>query len=500
VGEKERLYLLNSHAQKFYSYVLLSHKLGRKALSYLTEKRGIKIDTIKKFSLGFSPNMDGPLTNFLIGKKKFTKAELVKAGIVYARGNVLVDRFKGRVIFPLYDHRGNVIAFAGRILPELEDRDLAKYINSPETPVYKKSRVLYGLNITKADVKAKKEAVVVEGELDMISSYQAGIKNVVAIKGSALTSEQVSLLGRFCERLVLAYDSDAAGNTACRRGIAIAQEAGLDINVAEIEGYKDPDEMARKNPHGLKKIFENPIGAWDFLIRSTFSKYEIKTGSGKAKISREIVPVLASIPDKIVQAHYVEKVAEKLSIPASAVYGQIEKTKSFRDVEIKEEQSLKVPDEKTRQILLQERLLTLAFQTDPDKFIDEDLKSLIVENVFKRILHEYDKFVKNNKKFDASLFSSQLPRELFDQFSVLMLQEVVGGAFSEEKLVEEFELVKKELAILKVKEELVNLEKKMKECENKKDAEAVHQTQELFSQKTRELAKLEENRGKGIIL
>src|SRR4030043_812713 len=197
-GEKERFFEINRVASKFYNYVLLNHPAGKEALKYLTRERGLKIDTVKKFQLGFSPYKEDALAKVLI-KRKYQESELINGGLVY-RGRGLVDRFSGRVIFPLFDHRGNVVGFAGRILPQDERQDKAKYINSPETPVYHKSRVLYGMDLAKAEIKKKKEVVVVEGELDMISSWQSGIKNIVAIKGSALTDEQIGLISRLAEK------------------------------------------------------------------------------------------------------------------------------------------------------------------------------------------------------------------------------------------------------------------------------------------------------------
>jgi DNA primase len=251
--EKERLIALNHEALRYYNYLLLEHPVAKKALEYLIDKRGLTKETIEEFKLGYSPESSYSLKSFLVDKKKFTPAEIEKAGIGIVRGSSLYDRFNGRVIFPLYDHRGNPIGFSGRILP-WDKRETGKYINSPETPLYHKSNVLFGLNLTRSFIKKKKVAIVVEGELDLISSWQAGIKNVVAIKGSALTEEQVRLLSRFAEKFILALDSDMAGDAATRRGIKIASDMGVEIKVAEISGgYKDPDDAARGNLDSYKK-------------------------------------------------------------------------------------------------------------------------------------------------------------------------------------------------------------------------------------------------------
>ncbi|MBU0570021.1 DNA primase, partial [Patescibacteria group bacterium] len=362
--QKTKLYEINSLANRFYNYVLLKHALGKFALDYLVKNRGLKLDTIKKFQLGYSPDRPLALKKFLVDKKKIAISDLEKAGIVYARDGRVFDRFRGRVIFPLFDHRGNITGFAGRILPGLEAKKLAKYINTPETEIYHKSRMLYGFDVTKREIKKSGEAVVVEGELDMISSWQIGIKNAVAIKGSALTQEQVKLLSRYAQKLVLAMDSDVAGGMAARRGIEIAEREGLDVNVANLGKFKDPDDMARAKPNELILAINNAVGAWDFIIDFVFSQHKEKGGEKKAKVSREIVPVLASIGDKIVQAHYVKIVAEKLNVPVEAVSQQVfnvyNKSATLPEVEI-----ISKTKQKTRRELLEERLLAVSFAFDP---------------------------------------------------------------------------------------------------------------------------------------
>ncbi|KKR56946.1 MAG: primase protein [Candidatus Woesebacteria bacterium GW2011_GWC2_40_30] len=236
-SEKERLIEVNTQTLRFYNYLLLEHPVGKKALDYLMNQRGLKKETIQEFSLGYSPESSYSLKKFLVDKKKFTPSEVERAGIGIVRGSNLYDRFNGRVVFPLFDHRGNSIGFSGRVLP-WDKRETGKYINSPETPLYHKSNVLYGLNLARGLIKKKKTAIVVEGELDLISSWQAGIKNVVAIKGSALTEEQVKLLSRFAQRFILALDSDMAGDAATRRGIKVASDMGVEIKVAEISGKR----------------------------------------------------------------------------------------------------------------------------------------------------------------------------------------------------------------------------------------------------------------------
>ncbi len=495
-GEKEKLYQINSLASRFYNYVLLSHRLGKPVLDYLTRERGLNLDTIKTFQLGFSPDVSGAISKFLVEKKKFNAHELEKAGLVVIKDGRVFDRFRGRIIFPLFDHRGNIAGFAGRTLP-WQKGDLAKYINTPETSIYHKGNLLYGLNLTRDEVKKESSAVVVEGELDMISSWQTGVKNIVAIKGSALTEDQAKLLGRFAKKLVLALDSDFAGDVAARRGIAVAQGEGLEIKVARLGKYKDPDEAARTSPQEYKKALEDAVGVWDFVLDSVFAKADAKSGEGNLKISQEIVPVLASIGDQIVQAHYIDLVAKKLAIPAEAVLAEVEKTS-------KEEKApqivsvLKNPQKGRRQ-LLEERFLSLAFGSDPTILLKEEVNKLFITPLATRILEEYREYSKNHKDFSVSDFASGLPKELFDGFAEMALtdtEQLAGEAGSLEK---ELKLVKHELEIMAVRHTLEILGVKIRKFEEASEKTKLKEVQTKFGELSQKLSNLEEEDKGGII-
>lgn len=489
-GEKEKFYEINNLAAKFYNYILLSHRVGKEALSYLTKERGLKADTIKTFQLGYSPDVPFALKKLLIDKKSFHYKDLERAGITYTRGGKSYDRFRGRIIFPLFDHRGNSIGLAGRVLPT-KKTDVAKYINSPDTPVYHKSKVLYGLNLVRRDIKSKRSAVVVEGELDMISSWQAGVKNTVAIKGTALTEDQVGLLGRFTDEFTLALDSDIAGDTAAMRSITLAQDQGIEVKIARLGDYKDPDDMARKAPGEYKKALKKAQGIWDFLVDFIFSKHDVALGEDKAKISREIIPILATITDKIVQAHYVEKVAKKLSVPTSAVVDQIGKMKA--------ETSLKAPKiavpvktkTKTRRELLEERLLALSFQSDPKMLADKKIFSLFSTPLATRIVEEYKKFSKGNRKFDPPEFAGQLPKELVEGFADMLLKDIQDITDRHDVFKKELNLVIKELHLLSIKDKLVALGEKIAEYEDKGEKNKLRKAEKKFIKLTRELSELE---------
>jgi len=499
-GEKERLYEINSFAGRLYQYLLLKHPKGKVALDYLKKERGLKLETIETFKLGFSPDASGALIQFLVEKKKFSPQELDKAGLTYSRNGFQQDRFRGRIVFPLFDHRGNTVGFAGRILPSLEKSDLAKYINSPETPVYHKGNLLYGLNLAKERIKQKKTAIIVEGELDMISSWQAGIKNAVAIKGSALTEEQVRLLSRFGEKLILALDTDLAGDAAARRGVAIAQNQGLSVKVAKIPGYKDPDEAARANPDAYKKALIGAVGVWDFLVDSVFERFGGKTGEEKAKVSREIVPILAEIPDKIVQAHYIEKVAERLVVPQEAVSEQIEHFEKTKKGEKHELEIEFTQPKKSRRQILEERLVSMFIQSDPKRLADEEVKTRVATPLAKRILEEAGNYLAKKPKFNVAEFAKGLPSELSEGFSEMVLLDFAEVLADKEKTEAELKLLLEELTILDAKDKLKGIALEIHQLENSQDKAKLKGAQKRFGVISRKLSELESKKTEGIIL
>lgn len=496
-SDKEKFYQINSLAARFYNYILLNHTAGKIALEYLRSVRGLELDTIKAFNLGYSPDVPFALKKFLVDKKKVALSDIERVGLIYQREGKVFDRFRGRVTFPLSDHRGNIVGFSGRILPK-ENSDLAKYINTPETEIYHKGSVLYALEINKGEIKKKDQAIVVEGELDAISSWQAGIKNVVAIKGSAFTEDQVRLLERFTKNLVLCLDADFAGDVAARRGITIAQRYGLEIRVAKLRGFKDPDEVARHNPEKLKLFIDKAPGVWDFIIGSILSRYTTDSGIDLGKISREVVPVLSSIEDKIVQAHYINLVARKLNIPEESVASQIQAVAKKGGEEKGRVESLAKVTKKDRQEILEERLMSLIFRFDPSLILDIELKSLIKTRKFVRILEEFKKFYKKDIDFDPSAFAGKLPGELVDGFTELILKEI-GKLDESSSFQKEFTLVKKELKIIKLKNRLKEIGKIISTSEAKSEKPKLKKVKGEFDLLTKTLLKLEDAKFRGIM-
>ena len=353
---KDKIYAVNHLAGEYYQYILTKHPLGEKARKYL-ENRKINLNSIKLFGLGYVPNSWDSLIKFL-NKKKYSISDLETAGLISKSGiGHYFDRFRSRIIFPLFDHRGNVCGFAGRQLEEVHPAEGgAKYINTAETLVYVKGNILYGLNIAKEEIKKAGFAVAVEGEIDAIQSYQAGVRNVVAIKGSALTSGHVNLLKRYTENIYLSLDADFAGDAAAHHGIEIADAAGLNIKVVTFKEGKDPDELIKKDPKLWRNAVEKAVPFYDYIIDSALEKFDPKGAEGGKKITAEVAKFLVPIENLVVKNHYLKKLAKKLDISQNILEEQLTKEVRSPKTELR---IMNHELSKPRNELLEEYLLSL---------------------------------------------------------------------------------------------------------------------------------------------
>jgi len=348
---KEKLLEISKLAAKFYSHLLEKHPAGEKARQYLS-RREIKKPIWEKFSLGYAPAGWENTLGFLT-KRGFSLSDVAASGLVVARlrqgfsGQArenttgvfpdkegYYDRFRDRLIFPLKDSRGTVLGFAGRTIEQEtrlrqgfggQARDEPKYINSPDTPIFNKGSLLFGMDVAREDIRQKNEAVLVEGEFDVLSAHQAGCGNVVASKGTALTDKQVAQLGRLCETVSLCFDTDLAGDTAARRGIELLDLAGVNVKVIGLGKYKDPDEFVKADAAGFKNAIGSAMNIYDYFIESASKRYDPKTATGKKKIGQEVLPVLAKISDDVMRAHYITQISRILDLDVNLIAQAVEK-------------------------------------------------------------------------------------------------------------------------------------------------------------------------------
>jgi len=417
--QKEKIYEINRLASDFFHHLLTNHDVGRPALEFLN-KRGLSKDSIEEFDLGYAPRSWESLGRFILGKG-YSTTDLLQSGLASRKdkGRGYYDFFRGRVMFPLRSPTGRVIGFSGRIL----DKGEPKYINTTETPVFEKRRLLYNLDLAKQEVKKKKSVILVEGEMDAIALFEKGFKNVVATKGTALSSEQMTTLSRFANNVLLCFDRDAAGLEATKKGIFIAQSAGLEVRAALLPEGKDPDEVVREDEEGFKKLVENASPIFDFYIESALSRFDPSTPSGKKKIAREILPIVKSLANEVEKAGYLSQLAIELEIEEEVLWRQLEKEEAFKERKAfsstvkKSGETYKLPKKEAY-------LFAVLFSLPPNK-IRSAVRKIAVGDISNpelgSILERLKEYLKDIKQFRLENFSVKLVEDLQRIFEELVL-------------------------------------------------------------------------------
>ncbi len=316
---KDRMFKVNAETTLFY-HERLYKPLAKIAQDYVKQRK-LDNNTLKAFKIGYSGEYN-ELYKYL-KSKNFKDEEILSTGLVNKNDNgEYIDRFRKRLMFPIMDVSGRVIAFGGRKLDNNEK--MAKYINSNENLVYSKKKNLFALNLAKQS--DSKKIILVEGYMDAISLYQRGFNNVVASLGTALTEEQGRLLRRYSEQVILSYDSDGAGQEAIMRGLSILENQGCDARVLQMDGAKDPDEYVIKYGSGrFKLLVENAISLVEFKIKMLKNKYNLENANDKIRFLKEITKILSDVDNKIEREIYIDKISEQYNISKEAIYAEVNK-------------------------------------------------------------------------------------------------------------------------------------------------------------------------------
>lgn len=310
---KERLYEALDLAAKFYQVQFSKNKM---ALEYVLNKRQFNKETALNFRLGYAPNTGTALVDFL-KKQGFSDEEIQKAGLTARRYSGLADMFRGRLMIPLQDPQGRVIGFTARLL--IDDPQAPKYINTPQTLLYDKSRHVYGLHLAKDRIRREGFAVLTEGNLDVIASHQVGITNVVATAGTALTEPHLKAIGRFAGDVRLAFDADKAGLNATERAIPIASKVNVSLSIITIPEAKDPDELIQKEPKLWEEAISQHEYALDWLIERYKKELDLSTGQGKRRFSDVLLPTVRGLQDAVEQDHYLHEIAKITGVRVEAL-------------------------------------------------------------------------------------------------------------------------------------------------------------------------------------
>ena len=491
---RDELLAILSLAKEYYHYLLTEHKVGAKAREYLKDRK-ISSDSIELFQLGYAQDSWDGLLKYLRDKKKYELQKIEQAGlIIRGRGGRYYDRFRGRVIFPLKDHRGRVVGFSGRLLDK--NAKEAKYINSPETLLYHKSQMLFGYKELFAELKKAESAIVVEGEFDVVSSSQAHVNNIVAIKGSALTKEQVKLLGRIVKKVILCLDADEAGAEATRRAIEVVGDADIELRVIDLssleDGGKDVDEIARHEPKTWRELSNKTLSVYEFLLRLSYRHHDPATPEGKREIIKEVGPVLASIPHAVERDFYVKKLAEKLQVQTGMVLQDIRRVTqpktTQRTKQPAREESEEVTKTSSRKSKLERYALFLLLQLPEFSQRLAELEEISLETSgFEQLLKHFSQ-KKITGKPDIRSLAAGLAEDLKDLLFEVMydqdLLELKDTIKPEKEWQQTLTSLKKESIrekISQLQQEIAQLEKKaeLTDEEDKQLAQLLRQVVEL---------------------
>ncbi len=467
-SERTRMQDLLELASQFFEKQMASSPKGQEALAYLRD-RGVSDESIAKWRLGWAPGKGNAVIEFL-KTRGYQQNEVERSGLTVRAEGGTFDRFRSRIMFPVCDPNGKVVGFGGRIFGEKEGGELAKYINTPNTLLYDKSRVLYGLDKAKVECRRQDSCLLVEGYMDAIMVSQAGFLNVVAVSGTALTPQHLNTLKRYSSNLTLSFDMDSAGDAATKRGIDLALSQGFSLNVVVMPQGKDPGDVAR-DLEQWRALVAKATSILEFFFSTALSRFDAKTAEGKRAIGNELIPVIKKIANRIEQAHWVRKLATELNVSEQSVGEELKAfTAPKQDYGRGKEEPLPVPVPKTRRELLEERTLALLF-------LQPVCLELITDDHMVFLSLRMQEIMEGLRKVPTLDF--QLFEDIFEESTLAFLQYIAlkGEVYEaqQEDLDREFRSCLLELELLFVRSRLDVLSQAIRQ------AEAEHDTQRLES-------------------
>ncbi|MEK7540462.1 MAG: DNA primase [Patescibacteria group bacterium] len=483
-------------AADFYHLSLVKSHEGERARKYL-DGRFLTSEVIEQWNMGYSSEQWDTLLQFM-KRKGFAEKDLETLGLVVRResGTGYYDRFRGRIMFPIQDMHGQVIGFGGRIVQALENT--AKYINSPQTPVYNKSEVLYGIYQAKEHIRKAGVVIVVEGYMDVIGCHLAGFKNVVASSGTALTEEQVRQLKRYAPTVILSFDQDAAGEAAAWRGIEVALAQGMNVRVLTVPFGKDPDEACHADPQAFAQAIKEAEPVMDYYFSSAVKCNSPATVEGKKALAQTLLPFISRLPDTVEQIHYTQKLADLIHVPEEVLRARLVPVKKTASTPVSQAAArLQTPVQVTtpadRFTLVSERILALLL-THP-RLLPQAKLDLLPEfmvtpeqqTLYTAIISWYDRGqlgdLSSELESDAQI-AAQLPRLLLlsaDQFETL----------DSEQAATEFAQLIKEFRLQAVMKRLRTIQQELISAERQQDSKRVKQLTDESQQLTQQLFNLE---------
>ncbi len=499
-NQKTKLLDICRAAAELYHKLLLDHPKAQFVRDYL-QQRQVKEETVEEWQLGFAPDAWETLNTYLAQQKKFSEADIFQAGLTLKkdRGVGYLDRFRNRLMFPIWNAHGDVVGFGGRWLGE-EKENAAKYINSPQTIIYNKSAILYGMDKAKTAIKQAKQAIVVEGYMDCIASHQAGAQNVVASSGTALTPDQVKLIKRFTDNIAFAFDQDLAGNTAAKRGIEVAWQQDMHTTVIHIPEGKDPDDLIKKDPQAWQQAISEAQSVMEYYFESTLREADLSDVQQKKEIAKTLLPVIIKLADSIEQTHYIQKLATLLRVDEVVLRDKlkhISSTKRNSTQQSAEKSDMQKPASQAES--LEERIIGIALafpgQTGliADMLKPEYLTDATLLTLYKQIIVYYN----NKHTFDYNDFVSSLPQSEAQQLKtyadILSLKaeedfrDCTEQARNDEVLTS-FRVLKRKY----IRERLQHIEQQMQQAEAAGNQAEIDAASQEFTRLANELNQLEQ--------
>ncbi|MBT6378195.1 MAG: DNA primase [Flavobacterium sp.] len=428
MNERESMFLVSKFAKDYFQDVLLNSTQGKAiGLSYFKE-RGFREDIIKKFDLGYCLDTWDSFTNEAL-KKGYDIKYLASTGVTIVRENKQFDRFKGRVMFPIHSMSGRILGFGGRTLSS--DKKTAKYVNSPESDIYHKSKILYGIYQAKKEIAKQDNCFLVEGYTDVISFYQSGIENVVASSGTALTSDQIRLVNRLTKNITVLFDGDAAGIRASIRGIDLILEQGMNVKVVTFPDGEDPDSFAKKHTEvALREYLEESSQDFINFKVSLLMKEASNDPVKKAGLIRDIVTSISKIPDSIQREVYVQECSRIMEISERVLFSELaqlisKNTKDFNKNQQKDKQSFEVVKKQTEQLkevdslfILEKEIIRILLlfgnqETDFVDFIEVEDEEGIMHLEKEKYTNQVSKELYLNLQDDEIEFSNEIFQSIY---------------------------------------------------------------------------------------
>ncbi len=417
-SRRNRLLDIMDIAVNYYHKALMTSPAAQPARNYL-QKRELSEETLIDWQIGYSPESWNDIID-LLKKRGFTDNEIFLAGISTRKDHSssrFYNRFRGRIMFPINDFSGNPVAFSARVSPEKEATEvMGKYINSPQTMIYDKSSILFGLDKAKQAIREQKLAIVAEGQMDVITAHQNGFKNVVASSGTALTVDHLKLIKRYTNNIALSFDMDDAGQMAAERGIKEAMAQEMNIKVIVIPEGEDPDDFIKRDPQGFKECISQAKHVMDYYFDKTFSKIDVTGVEGRREAAAKILPIISRLANGIEYDFWLKKLAEKIDVDEQTLRDTLAKSKQpKRPVSDREQVAVQQGTtlELSREEKLSQALLALAIRFP--EFLPYIVDNVIIDHIFGR----------DNKIFYKNLiiyYNNKSNNNSLDQGSVLSIE------------------------------------------------------------------------------